>query len=75
MLVPRMVLTPPKHGGRAGNQEIHHLCQKFLKYCWKELLQLNVPRLRKETIKRMLLFDSYAVVSCTVQLEFFAAKD
>ena len=29
MLVPRMVLTPPKRGGRAGCQEIHNLCQNF----------------------------------------------
>ena len=33
MLVPRMALTPPKRGGRAGCKEIHNLCQKFLEYC------------------------------------------
>ena len=49
MLVPRMVLTPPKRGGRAGTQEIRHLCQKFLEYRWEELLQLNIPRSSKES--------------------------
>ena len=49
MLVPRMVLTPPKRGGRSGCQEIHNLCQKFLEYCWEELLQLNTPRSRNES--------------------------